>query len=91
MEEVLQGVTTFYVITNRSSVVFCISSTLEYAPNGNPIVEHGAYSIMKSLIGNIYSGVINIPEDYEDNKYLFNGETWKINPDYREEASTETK
>lgn len=77
----------YYVITNKSSVVFCISTTLEYAPNGNPVVHHGEYSIMKSLIGNIYSGVINVPDDYADNKYLFNGETWTNNPDYREDVS----
>ena len=72
-----------YVLTNKFDVALCVTSTLEYADNGNPIVKGGAYQMPRALITNVYNNVEDVPADYVDVKYLYNGAVWTPNPDYQ--------
>lgn len=78
-----------YVLTNKYNVALCVTSTLEYAENGNPIVKGGAYQMPRALIENVYKNVEDVPADYADAKYLYNGAVWENNPDYDEPKPTE--
>lgn len=61
-----------YVFTEKEdNRITCISETLEYQSNGNPVVKNGAYAIGYPV--NIYENV-EVPEGVIENKYCYTPE-----------------
>lgn len=78
-----------YVITDESDVALCVSETLEHQKNGNPLVHNGTLAIAAILVGNEYADVSNVPADYADGKYCFDGENWTLIPQHKKSAPSD--
>lgn len=58
-----------YVLTEKKdNRITCISETLTYQSNGNPVVKNGAYAIGYPV--NIYEN-IEVPEGVVEDKYCY--------------------
>lgn len=73
-----------YVLTDNNGVAICVSETLDHQENGNPLVHNGTLAIAEILVNGEYANVNNVPTDYEDGKYCFDGSVWTRNPEWRE-------
>lgn len=71
-----------YVITDKRNVAICVSESLDHQSNGNPLVHNGMLAIAAIIVGHEYSDVSDIPGDYTDQKYLYDGTNWSENSDY---------
>ena len=73
-----------YILTDKNGVIICVSPTLDYQENGNPLVRDRSgneYAIAESLVGEI-SADIDIPDGVEPQKYTWIDGEFAENPDY---------
>ena len=80
-----------YVLTGEKDVVICISETLNYQDNGNPLVHNDTLAIAEILVKHTYEDV-EIPEKVCESKYCYTPEQgFYKNPDWREYVSNEQR
>ena len=80
-----------YILTDENNVIICISDTLEYQENGNPLVKNESYAIAENLVKHTYENV-EVPEGIEESKYCYTTKKgFYKNEDYKEYYSEEQR
>ena len=80
-----------YILTGEKNEIICISDTLEYQSNGNPLVHNRTLAIAEYLVKHTYSNV-EVPEGIEESKYCYTEEQgFYKNPDWKEYYTEEQR
>lgn len=72
-----------YLILDDNLVIFCISDTLEYHTNGNPLVHYGNVAILKDIVSDIIE-VESVPDYVTIHRYCYINGEYKKNTRYIE-------
>ena len=71
-----------YVLSNETNISTTASEIIVSDTVDGENVVRFIIADLNSTIVTVTDGVINVPEDWVGNKYLFDGTTWTLNPNW---------